>query len=151
MFPKWLQLGLSLTKEASNLRVRYPSRPFCESEASRPHAKSFIFPDCLGKYFAAAPHHINLTGIYGEALGIQTDFARDWVHQQPGIDLKWTQVPNAHSPVPLYTAWHQPQTGFCQKLPEKVVFHSSQLKGTLGDKYLPHLITETVSKPTEKD
>lgn len=78
-------------------------------------------------------------------------FARAWVQRWPGADLKWSPVPNAHSPVPLYMSWHWPQTGFCQKLPEKVAFHSSWLKGSLDDKYLPHLITETVSKPVEED
>lgn len=78
-------------------------------------------------------------------------FSRAWAQQWPGADLKRTPVPNAHSLAPLYTSWHWPQTGFCQKLPEKVAFHSSWLKGTLDDKYLPHLITETVSKPMEED
>lgn len=74
-----------------------------------------------------------------------------WAQRWPGTDLPRTRVPNAHSPAPLYTSWHWPQTGFCQQFPEKVVFHSSRLKGTLDDKCLPHLITETVGKPVEKD
>lgn len=48
----------------------------CGSGASRthPNARHSFFPHLLGRCFAAAPRHINLTGIYVEALCVQTVF-----------------------------------------------------------------------------
>lgn len=155
MFPKWFQLSSLWLKRFQTLEQIYagcPRRPFVGvGLKNSPERQAFIFSHWLGKYFAAALHHINLTASMLRHFVSKQCFTRAWAQRWPGADLKWTRVPNTHSPAPLYTSWHRLQAGFCQKLPEKVAFHSSQLKGTLDDKYLLHLITETVSKPMEKD
>ena len=147
--PKWFQKRFQASKHVSK---RCPEG-LGGSGAPRPGPNARFSFSLLNLGDTSRPPHITLISRASMLRHFVSKqfFARAWAPQRPGADLKWTLVPNAHSPAPLYTSWHWPQIGFCQKLPEKVAFHSSPLKGTLDDKYLPHLITETVSKPMEED
>lgn len=146
-------LGLKSLPTLEQVSAWRPSGPFVGISLQKHPKARHSFPLVNSGNALRQPHSTLLSraGLCGEALCVQTVS-----RQGSGAAATWRGPeagPSSQCPQPsaLYMSWHWPQTGFCQKLPEKVAFHSSRLKGTRDDKYFPHLITETVSKPMEKD
>lgn len=79
--PQWFQphsLWLKRFKSQSKSTQDARAGPLWERGLQNlPECQAFIFPHLVGRCFAAAPRHINLTGIYVEALCVQTVFLQD--------------------------------------------------------------------------